>query len=72
MTTASTTTTTTTSRINDTRVPNWKASGDWFMFANATYHVLVSLRRLQLLKTAMAFWLGISKKETKVIFRLMA
>ena len=30
MTTASTTTTPTTTRTNDTRVPNWKASGDWF------------------------------------------
>src|SRR5438128_6817652 len=30
MTTASTTTTTTMTRTNDTRVPNWKASGDWF------------------------------------------
>src|SRR5713226_2621904 len=30
MTTASTSTTTTTTRTSDTRVPNWRASGDWF------------------------------------------
>src|SRR5712691_11305628 len=30
MTTASTTTTPTTTRTNDSRVANWKASGDWF------------------------------------------
>jgi hypothetical protein len=65
-------TTATTAITSKNNVPKWKVSGDWFDVANAIYHVLVSLPKLRLVKTLMVFWHIISKKETMVMFTLIA
>ena len=38
-----------------TNIPKWTASGDWLMFVDATYRVLASLHKLQLLTNAMVY-----------------